>query len=375
MKYGILLMVGIVLLGLLGVISFYYSCLLKRWYTYFFKAEVETSKKKKWLFRILGVLLSVCTINFFKITGVSLLYFLGISLIMELVNKGITLLSRKKQIKIWEWIYKSLMISFLGTAGILIYGYYNIHHIVKTEYTVYSSKVSKDYKIALITDVHYGTILGKEELKEVCDRISGEEADLVILGGDMVDESNTWEEAQELFQGLSKIKQKSGIFYVDGNHDRQKYSSTRAYTDEQYTQLIEENHIQYVSDGVVPVNEEILLVGRKDYSDKSRAGIEELLSGADKEKYMISADHQPVEYEESSQAGVDLLVSGHTHAGQLFPIGYAIKLLKTADLYYGNEQINQMQAVVSSGLCGWGYPVRTQEHCEYVLIHVRAFAQ
>ena len=50
MKYGIILMFGIVLFGLLGAISFYYSCLIKRWYTYFFKAPVETSKKKKWMF-------------------------------------------------------------------------------------------------------------------------------------------------------------------------------------------------------------------------------------------------------------------------------------------------------------------------------------
>lgn len=372
MKIGFIVIAGIAFLGLFAGISYYYICVLKRWCAYFLKDKAGNFKPAKWIFRIAGIGLSVCTINFFSVTGVFLLYFLAVSLFMELINKAVNALFAKKEKKIWEWIYRSLLVSFVATLGIMGYGYYNIHHIVKTEYTVYSDKVSKDYDIVFLADVHYGTILGKEELEDVCDRISKEQADFVILGGDIVDEATTKEQMEEAFAGLGKILQTDGIYYVDGNHDRQQYSEKQACSDEEYVKILEDNKIQYLKDEVVPIADEILLVGRKDYSNKQRATMEHLLSGEDPTKYIISADHQPVEYEASVREGVDLNVSGHTHGGQLFPVGFAIKLLKTADLYYGHETWGQMEAVVTSGLCGWGYPVRTQKHCEYVVIHVRS---
>lgn len=373
MSVGTIIILGVCILFLFVLISSYYYHLSIRFVSVINKrTKKEYGKKQKIVFLVLGVILSICTINFFSVIGVFLLYFLGISLIMELVNGIAKCVFKKKENKIWKFLYKSLMLPVLATAVIMIYGYYNINHIVKTEYTITSDKISKDYDIALITDVHYGTILNKQELDAVCNRISKENANLVILGGDIVDESTTKEQMQEVISGLAKIKNEDGIYYINGNHDRQQYSSAQVYTDEEYRELIESNQIEFLRDEWVEINEEFTLIGRKDFSEKNRVSIEELLQNANKEKFIISADHQPVEYAEASNAGVDLLVSGHTHGGQLFPVGYFIQILKTADLYYGKTEVGNMKAIVSSGLCGWGYPVRTQKHCEYVVIHIKS---
>ena len=61
-------------------------------------------------------------------------------------------------------------------------------------------------------------------------------------------------------------------------------------------------------------------------------------------------------------------LSGHTHAGQLWPVGVLSEL--TGVLNYGEYQEENCKVIVSSGFTGWGYPIRTEEHCEYVLINV-----
>ncbi|MFR5087844.1 MAG: hypothetical protein ACLTDT_09920 [Clostridium sp.] len=73
--------------------------------------------------------------------------------------------------------------------------------------------------------------------------------------------------------------------------------------------------------------------------------------------------------EENAQAGVDLELSGHTHAGQIWPIGHFTEM--AGQLNYGLYQRGSCKVIVSSGEAGWGYSMRTQEHCEYVMINLQ----
>ena len=65
---------------------------------------------------------------------------------------------------------------------------------------------------------------------------------------------------------------------------------------------------------------------------------------------------------------IDLSLSGHTHAGQIWPTGQLGELIGVNELNYGYRQDGDYQVIVSSGIGGWGYPIRTGGHSEYVVI-------
>lgn len=104
----------------------------------------------------------------------------------------------------------------------------------------------QDYRIALITDTHYGTIQDTELLDKTVEELNQEKLDIVILGGDIVEEDTSKEEMQQAFQVLGGIETSKGIYYVYGNHDRQPYADHRSYTDEELITAIEENHVTLV---------------------------------------------------------------------------------------------------------------------------------
>lgn len=119
------------------------------------------------------------------------------------------------------------------------------------------------------------------------------------------------------------------------------------------------------------IGNDLILSGRADAAwgnTSGRLSTQELLQGADRDKFLIVVDHQPVGAEENDAQGVDLELSGHTHAGQIWPVGVFTEW--TGGLNYGEYYVGGCEVIVSSGFTGWGYPIRTQGHCEYVLITI-----
>lgn len=64
------------------------------------------------------------------------------------------------------------------------------------------------------------------------------------------------------------------------------------------------------------------------------------------------------------------MVSGHTHFGQIWPLGHLMNLFKINEMNYGYERVGNMDIIVSSGMGGWGYPIRTEKKCEYLIINI-----
>ena len=115
------------------------------------------------------------------------------------------------------------------------------------------------------------------------------------------------------------------------------------------------------------------IAGRKDRSSyllDGRVDAGTLLGNTDKDDFLILADHQPVELEENRRAGYDLQISGHTHGGQIWPVGLICDVLGFGEVNYGALKMDSMQVIVSSGIAGWGYPVRTGHHSEYVIVDI-----
>lgn len=277
-----------------------------------------------------------------------------------------------------KWIkyaYKTGAAAIILTALVTAYGKYNMYHVVCTEYDVTTDKdISSDYNIAMLADLHYGISLDAEQLKQAADSISGHSPDIVILCGDLVDESTTLSQMQEAFGILGGIKSKYGVYYVYGNHDKSNYNPSPHFTNEQLDETIANCGITILEDESLEINGELFLIGRADKLDSNdtRKEIASLTAASDMEKVVIVADHEPSDYDNLEKAGCDLVLSGHTHAGQTFPLGFFNDLIGFSDLNYGYKKQGNLNAIVTSGIAGWGYDLRTEHHSEYVIVHVKS---
>ncbi len=355
----------------------YYNVLIRRLLSLLFP-KWKLRLPVKILLWVISFALGALSSNLFTTTGVVMVHIMAAALVMELINFIIKKKTKGAPHKYWDMIFKSLLVPLLITAVIFAYGYYNIRDVRETFYTVQTEKSLPDtgsengFRILLITDSHYGTIFEGDTLRELKSRMDALEPDLVVLGGDIVDESTTKEQMKEIFSEFGKLESTYGVYYVYGNHDRQTYTDSPYFTPQELEDTIVESGIAVLKDECVKVTEGVEIAGREDYSGmRGRKSVSEILAGADPSDYIIMADHQPVEYAENEAAQVDLILSGHTHAGQLFPSGYVMKWFHTSDLYYGHEKFGDMDAVVSAGVAGWGYPIRTQKHSEYTIIDVK----
>ena len=96
----------------------------------------------------------------------------------------------------------------------------------------------------------------------------------------------------------------------------------------------------------------------------------ELIMGIDVKRYMIVLDHQPNDYAAESAAGVDLVLSGHTHGGQLIPISYVGEWLGANDRTYGREKRGTTEFIVTSGISDWAIGFKTGTKSEYVVLNL-----
>lgn len=224
----------------------------------------------------------------------------------------------------------------------------------------------------LLSDLHYGISMNDEQLQKVADRISRENPDIVVLDGDIVDENTTAEQMKSAFRILGTIDSKYGIYYTYGNHDKNNYSTTPNYTADQLAETIKSNDIRILEDDTAVINDEVVLVGRADrgYEDENRQTIFDLTSKLDKKQEWVVLDHQPADYKNVKKAGCDIILSGHTHAGQIWPAGLFASLFHFDEMNYGKIQRGNFNAVVTSGIAGWGYPLRTEKHSEYVVLNI-----
>ena len=127
-------------------------------------------------------------------------------------------------------------------------------------------------------------------------------------------------------------------------------------------------------DEVDIINNEINIIGRNDTSmvtstNSMRKDLPSLIKNLNMSKFTILADHQPKEIDTAQNNNIDLMVSGHTHAGQFFPIGIITNLIYKN--HWGHKIFNHTNSIVSCGFGTWGPPIRIGTHSEIVKIHLR----
>jgi predicted MPP superfamily phosphohydrolase len=223
----------------------------------------------------------------------------------------------------------------------------------------------KTLDVAVASDIHLGTIIGRERLNSIVEKIYILPADLVLFHVGIVDEDLAPVIKQNLGETLRTIKAKYGVYAITGNHE---YIGGV----EEACKYLMDHGIRVLRDETTNVNGSIVLVGREDrsisqFSGKKRKPLAELMAGVDKQYPIILMDHQPFGLHEAVEQGVDLQLSGHTHHGQLWPFNAITSAIY--ELSWGYRKTGQTHFYVSSGVCTWGPPVRLGNTPE--IIHLK----
>jgi predicted MPP superfamily phosphohydrolase len=190
----------------------------------------------------------------------------------------------------------------------------------------------------------------------------------VIHAGDLIDDEVANFVQERMADELKRLRPRLGSYIVLGNHD---YPA--GYTPE-YRALLASAGVQLLLDEYVKVDDSFYIIGRDDWSGQSRGGrprkpLAAILQGTDPALPRILIDHQPNRLNEAAEAGVDLLVCGHTHRGQMFPNQYLTR--KVFEIDWGHLQKGALHVIVSLGFGTWGPPVRIGNRPEVVSIRVR----
>ena len=200
----------------------------------------------------------------------------------------------------------------LTLTVLLSWSYYNAHFPRTTHVEISVDKKAKqltELRVVMVCDVHLGRIHGRKLLARIVDKINEQQPDVVLLIGDIFDGSPVPVIEKSMGVEFDRLQTKYGTYMIAGNHERIGRREERNFANENTTIAYMASHgVQTLLDTVILIGNSFYLVGRKDYSDRSRKTISELLNDVDRQLPIILADHQPYNLYEAEQAGVDLTV-------------------------------------------------------------------
>ncbi len=255
------------------------------------------------------------------------------------------------------------------TAIYLAVGFFLSENVTATSYSLVTGKELGDLRIVQFADAHIGTSFDGEGLGKYVEEINALSPDLVLITGDFVDESTAKEDMIAACRALGKLSAPYGVYFSFGNHD-EGYDPNRPFTADDLIGELEKNRVTVLRDESVLIDNRFYVIGRRDRSEE-RANMETLLAGLDRTKYQIVLDHQPSDYGAQAESGVDLVLSGHTHGGQLLPINRVGEWLGVNDATYGLKKRGDTTFIVTSGIAGWALRFKTGCRSEYVVIDIQ----
>ncbi|MCX4512782.1 metallophosphoesterase [Streptomyces sp. NBC_01619] len=238
-------------------------------------------------------------------------------------------------------------------AGTVGYGAYGVLRGPKVKrVTVPLAKLARGmhgYRIAVVSDIHLGPILGRAHAQRIVDTINATQPDLVAIVGDLVDGSVA--DLGRSAEPLAQLRARDGSYFVTGNHEY--FSGADAWVD----------HVREL--GLTPLRNDRVeiagfdLAGVDDVAGESEGqgpDFARALGDRDRGRAAVLLAHQPVVIHDAVRHGVDLQLSGHTHGGQLWPGNYLAELANPT--VAGLEKYGDTQLYVSRGAGAWGPPVR-----------------
>lgn len=275
--------------------------------------------------------------------------------------------------------YWAGLTALIVSVGWLTMGWVQANCVWRKDYTISTDKQVGSLRVALLSDSHMGTTFHAQGFAGHLHRVQAQQPDVVVMVGDFVDESTTRADMMAACQALGQLDAPYGVYFVFGNHDKNNYAGERrAYTGEELAAELEKNGVTVLEDETVLIDHRFYLIGRQDASEAAehrggRASMAELTQNLDKIKFSIVLDHQPRDYASQAASGVDLVLSGHTHGGQLIPLVQLMKIpgMSGDNNVYGLQARDQTRFIVSSGISDWELLFKTGCRSEYVIIDIQ----
>lgn len=225
-------------------------------------------------------------------------------------------------------------------------------------------RAAHGFRIAVISDVHLGPILGRAHSQRIVDTVNRTQPDLIAIVGDLVDgDVHDLGPAAEPLRGLTA---RHGAYFVTGNHEY--FSGAQQWVD----------HVREL--GLTPLENArralpyFDLAGVNDIAGESEGHGPDFgaaLGDRDRARTAVLLAHQPVVIHDAVRHGVDLQLSGHTHGGQLWPGNYLAELANPT--VAGLERYGDTQLWVSRGAGAWGPPVRVGAPSDITVVELASY--
>lgn len=258
------------------------------------------------------------------------------------------------------------VIFILLSFGIALAGYFNIDFLKLNTYDVevHAESAESGLRICLISDIHAGSGCYEYTYDDLVEQINACNADVLLIGGDLFDETTAENDADNFVWVLQTIRQpKYGIYYVYGNHDGLMEDWVPGAKD-----AVLKAGVKVLADEMVTLGEDIQLIGCLD--PKLRAEDFETLYARlqpDPDKPLIVLTHRPKHFREMAALGVDLVMAGHTHG---FNIPHFFSTSLVNDMLDGLKTYGDMTAITSSGVGAWGFHYKWPAESEVVCIQL-----
>lgn len=222
------------------------------------------------------------------------------------------------------------------------------------------SSTARELTIVFMADLHFRDLTSDRFLAELTAKVNAQKPDLILVGGDMLEGDRRDEDTGRYERAFRGMSSKYGIYGVPGNHERFSRAGSGGF--------LEGAGIRLLQDEVLAVDDTLTLAGRKDARTRNRMSVAALMSAARPDLPVILLAHRPLEFDQARAAGVDIQLSGHTHHGQLFPVNLITR--RQYDLSWGYLEKGGAHLIVTSGVQGWGPPVRTVGASEIVVLRI-----
>lgn len=255
---------------------------------------------------------------------------------------------------------------------VLVLSVLSIRNASETVVRKFSIEVDKrneevdSLRFLLVSDVHLGSLIGNKRLAKLVTLINEQNPDAVLFAGDILDGDFEPFKKENMDEQFTKIKPEIATFGALGNHE---YYGKRAL---EFAEAMNNAGVKMLLDETANFRG-VEIVGRHDVAARSylkpRMTMDEVVGNVKGSKTIIVIDHKPDDYDNASAAGVDVIVSGHTHRGQIAPGNLVTGRMFKND--WGYKKLGDLHTFVTAGYGTWGPPMRLGSSSEVFEIELK----